>query len=105
MFGCSRFQRGIRVIPRPNQNVLNLSGNDVVEIMRSAGFSDEQIVQYGLEVHDGLARSGAVQIDVNGRTEAIFAIKGSDVYISTKLRGMFIYNINTGWGVGDGRFQ
>ena len=29
--------------------------------------------------------------------EAVFAANGDDVYIGTRLRGNFIYNMNTGW--------
>jgi hypothetical protein len=89
--------RGIEVEPLNSQSVLSLSADNVVDIMRAAGFSDEQIVEHGTAVRDGLARSGAVRIFVNGRVEAIFAVKDQDIYISTELRGLFIYNINTGW--------
>ncbi|MBN2180543.1 MAG: hypothetical protein JW715_01420 [Sedimentisphaerales bacterium] len=105
LFGCSRFQRGIRVIPLPNQDVLELSGANIVELMRGTGFSDDQIAQYGADVQGGLARSGRVQIDVNGRAEVIFAVQSRDVYIGTKLRGIFVYNVDTGWSRGGGRIQ
>ena len=98
--GCTHSGRGIQVVPISSQYVLDLSANDVVQVMRRAGFSDMQIWEYGTQLRDGLARSGAVQIRINGRVEAIFAINGSDVYISTGTRGYFIYNINTGWVTG-----
>jgi hypothetical protein len=34
--------------------------------------------------------------------ETVFAINGETVYISTRLRGHFMYNIRTGW-VNSGR--
>lgn len=95
--GCTSMRRGIVVIPLNSQNVLDLSANNVVDIMRAAGFSDEQIIEYGTAVRDALAQTGAVRIEVNGKAEAIFAVKEQDIYISTELRGVFIYNINTGW--------
>lgn len=97
IIGCTHSASGIQVIPISSQYVLNLTANDVVEVMRRAGFSDMQIWEHGTALREGLARSGAVQIRINGRVEAIFAINGSDVYISTGTRGYFIYNINTGW--------
>ena len=98
--GCSQSGRGIKVIPISNQYVLNLGADDVVQVMRRAGFSDMQIWEHGTALREGLARSGAVQVRIDGRVEAIFAINGSDVYISTGTRGYFIYNINTGWVTG-----
>ena len=96
--GCTSYMNsGIVVEPLNSQNVLNLSADNVVDIMRAAGFSDEQIIQHGTAVRDGLAQAGAVRIFVNKRVEAIFAVKDQDIYISTELRGLFIYNINTGW--------
>jgi hypothetical protein len=100
--GCMS-TRGIQVIPVPlgSRGVLDLSADDVVEIMRAAGFSDTQIVEHGKQVHDALAESGAVQIKIGRKVEAIFAVNGNDIYISTRLRGYFIYNINTGWVTGE----
>jgi hypothetical protein len=95
--GCTSMHRGIEIIPLNSRSVLDLSADNVVDIMRAAGFSDEQIIEYGTAVRDALAQTGAVQINVNGTAEAIFAVKEQDVYISTQLRGLFIYNINTGW--------
>ena len=97
IIGCTHSASGIQVVPISSQYVLNLTANDVVEVMRRAGFSDMQIWEHGTALREGLARSGAVQVRINGRVEAIFAINGSDVYISTGTRGYFIYNINTGW--------
>ncbi len=99
--GCAS-SRGIQVIPLGSRSVLNLDADSVITIMRQAGFSNEQIIEYGTEVRDGLAQSGAVQIKVNRKVEAIFAVNGDDIYISTRLRGYFIYNVNTGWVAGDG---
>jgi len=100
--GCMS-TRGIQVIPVPlgSRGTLDLSADDIVEIMSAAGFSDTQIIEYGTEVHDGLAQSGAVQIKMGRKVEAIFAVNGNDIYISTRLRGYFIYNINTGWVTGE----
>ena len=104
LVGCAYTRSGgIEVIPLNSRNVLNLSADNVVDIMRAAGFTDEQIIEHGTAVRDGLAQTGAVQIKVNGTVEAIFAAKEQDVYISTQLRGLFIYNINTGWVTGNNR--
>lgn len=89
--------RGIEIVPLRNQDVLTLSSDDIVRVMRRAGFSDNQILEYGTDLHSALSREGAAQIKVNKNLEAIFAINGDAVYISTRLRGNFIYNVKTGW--------
>ena len=99
--GCTG-NRGFELFPLNNQqNVLTLSSDDIVRVMRRAGFSDNQILQYGEDLYFALAQYGAAQIKIRKRLEAVFAINGDAVYISTRLRGNFIYNIKTGW-VGGG---
>jgi len=98
--GCARSNTGIRVIPLSNRNVLALSPDDVIQVMRRAGFSDKQILEYGTDLRNGLAESGAVQIKIGKKIEAVFAINLNDgdcVFISTRLRGNFIYKVDTGW--------
>lgn len=95
--GCMQHTRGFEVVPVSNRHVLALSADDVVQVMRRAGFSDNQIMQLGPDVHDGLLESGAVQIKQSNKVEVVFAANGDDVYIGTRLRGNFIYNVRTGW--------
>ena len=98
--GCSGSNTGIQVIPLSNRSVLALSSDDVVQIMRRAGFSDSQILKYGTDLRNGLAESGAVQIKIGKKVEAVFAANLSEsncVYISTRLRGNFIYDVDSGW--------
>ncbi len=98
--GCARNSTGIRVVPMGNRHVLALSPDDVIELMRRAGFSNNQIMEYGTDLRNGLAESGAVQIKIGKKVEAVFAINLNDgdyVYISTRLRGNFIYSIDSGW--------
>ncbi len=94
--GCAQ-SRGIEVLPLGNRSVLTLTSDDVVQVMRAAGFSDAQIYEHGTALHDGLAKSGAVQIRVDGTVEVVFAINDGSVYISTLGRGHFVYDIQTGW--------
>ena len=93
--------RGLDIIPLNNRNVLTLSTDDIVRVMRQAGFSDNQILEHGTYLHDALANSGAAQIKIRNMLEAVFAINGDAVYISTRLRGNFIYNVKTGWVTGE----
>ena len=93
--GCMK--SGIQIITVPSQDVLLLNADQIIQILGRTGFSRNQIVEYGPTIREGLARSGRVEVKVNNKTEAAFAIKGNEVYISSLSRGYFIYNINTGW--------
>ena len=95
--GCMHHNKGFEVIPVSNRYVLTLSADDIVQVMRRAGFSDDQIMELGTDVHQGLLESGAVQIKTDDKVEVVFAANGDDVYIGTRLRGNFIYNLKTGW--------
>jgi hypothetical protein len=94
--------RGLEVVPLRYEDVLTLSSDDIVQVMRQAGFSNNQILEHGEDLHSALAHSGAAQIKMRRNLEAIFAINGDAVYISTRLRGNFIYNVKTGWVGGGG---
>ncbi len=89
--------RGLEILPLRNQDVLTLSSDDIVRVMRQAGFSDNHILEHGTDLYIALSREGAAQIKVRKNLEAIFAINGDAVYISTRMRGNFIYNVKTGW--------
>ncbi len=89
--------RGFEIFPLNNQNVLTLSSDDIVRVMRRAGFSDNQILQHGENLHNALAQYGAAQIKIRRRLEAVFAINGDAVYISSRVTGNSIYNTKTGW--------
>jgi len=101
LVGCSRStSSGIRLVPMSNRHVLALSPDDVVAVMRRAGFSDKQILEYGTDLRNGLAESGAVQVKIGRKVEVVFAVNlnnGNCVYISTRLRGNFIYDVDSGW--------
>lgn len=79
-----------------NQDVVELTADDVVQVLRAAGFSDTQIYEHGTAVRDGMAGSGAVQVKIEGKVEAVLAAKGDLVYVSTRSKGHFTYNVQTG---------
>ena len=89
--------RGLEILPLRSKDILTLSSDDIVRVMRQAGFSDNQILEHGTDLHTALSREGAAQIKIRRKPEAVFAINGDAVYISTRLRGNLIYNVKTGW--------
>ncbi|MBN1456419.1 MAG: hypothetical protein JW912_01035, partial [Sedimentisphaerales bacterium] len=66
------------------------------QLMRHVGFSDEQIAKYGTNMRDSLLSSGAAQLEIGDKVEAIFAVNSNCVYVATRLRGSFIYDLQTG---------
>ena len=88
-----------KIIPVSNHEVIALSPDDIVKIMQRVGFLDKQIVELGTDLRNTLGTSGAAQLKIKGRNkiEATFAVHDGNVYISTRLRGTFIYNTKTGW--------
>jgi hypothetical protein len=87
-------QTGIQqfeVIPISNRDVADLDSDDIVNIMRRAGFSDEQILVLGPDLRNAILLMGAAQIR-REKIEAIFAVRGEYIFITTRLRGNFIYN-------------
>jgi len=86
----------LQIIPMSNHEIADLRADDIVLIMRRAGFSDDQILELGPDLREGLLESGAAQFKVGNKIEAIFAIHGDCVYVSTRMRGSFIYDVKIG---------
>lgn len=93
--GCATTQSRGRVDPLPSQQVIALSSDDIVRVMRRAGFSDEQIIDLGTDVRNALASTGASQVRVGKKVEAIFAVDGDCLHGTSRLRGSFIYDMKT----------
>jgi len=98
--GCASTRSGkstrFQVVPVSSQDVAALSADDIVRLMRRAGFSDGQILELGTQLRNALLLSGAVQIKQGNIIEAIFAINDNNVYITARLRGNFIYDLQKG---------
>jgi hypothetical protein len=95
--GCAQPTTGIKMLPKANSDVVDLTAADVVQIMRAAGFSNEQIAEHGAALREGMARSGSVYVQIGESIEVVFAAKGDKVHISALGRGHFYYDVKTGW--------
>jgi len=89
----------VQVIPLSNKEVLAVSDEDITQMFEKAGFSHSDFFEqkHIKEVRDGLAESGAVQIKIENKVEAVFAVnlnQGNRVYVTSRKRGSFIYNVN-----------
>jgi len=88
--------RGISIVPQTNQEVADLSSDDIVRIMRRVGFPDDLILELGTDLHRALLQSGAARVFDKREVEAILRISGQYVYITSRTRGTFIYDPSTG---------
>lgn len=86
----------LRITPLNNKCTVALSTDDIVRMMRQVGFSDKQILELGGCMHDSLLHSGAAQLEIGNKVEAIFAVNNNFVYIATRSRGSFVYDAKKG---------
>jgi hypothetical protein len=90
IMGCANTHS--EVIPGNNREVAALNAEDIARIMLRAGFSYELIMELGTDLRNELLLSGAAQINVQKNAEALFAVKGNYIYVSSRSKGSFIYD-------------
>jgi hypothetical protein len=73
------------------EGVTDLTAEDLAIVMRRAGFTDEQILDLGPELHDALATQGAAEIRIKNKVQAIMAVNDNRLHVSSRGRGTFIY--------------
>jgi hypothetical protein len=86
---------GLQIVAKSNREVARLNADDVVRIMQRVGFSDDQIVELGTDLHNALLLSGGAEVYYNKHLEMIFAINNQQVQIQSRSRGTFIYDVST----------
>ena len=94
--GCARYATRSVVLPLPNREVIALEPDDIVRIMRRAGFEEKEILKLGTALRNYIATQGAAQIRIGDRTEAIFGVSGGYVHVSGYRRGGFVYDVQRG---------
>lgn len=90
VFGSSQ---GDGLAPLPNHEVADLSPDAVVAIMTRAGFSADNILDLGPALRNSIAATGAAQIRLGSKTEALFAVVGDNLHVSSRRRGSFVYDL------------
>lgn len=90
---CSGNQK-TRIMPIQSRDNLALSARGVAKLMVWSGFSGEETMLLGPGLRDALAQYGGAQVMVDKKTEALFNVLGSHVYVSSMRRGSFVYSLN-----------
>jgi len=88
--GCKSVK--LNISPVGNPDVADLTAEDIVLILIRAGFTEDQVMVLGTALHNQLSTSGAVEINGENKVEAIIAVSGDCIYVSSRMRGHFIYN-------------
>jgi hypothetical protein len=91
-----RGYREIRIEAQSNQELAELSPDDIISVMDRIGFAPEQILDYGPAMHQALRRSGAARVYVGKKVEAVLQVKDRIIFIRSSSRGSFMYNLRTG---------
>ena len=88
--------QALRLEPRNNKEVAELSADDIVRVMRQVGLSDEEILELGPDLRDALLSSGAAVIIDGRRIEMTFRVNGTYLLIRSRLHGSLIYDLSRG---------
>ena len=78
-----------------NADAAELTADDVVAVMRRAGFADEHILEFGTDMRNAIAQTGGARIRLGEHVEAVFAVSGNYLYASSYRRGSFTYDLET----------
>jgi len=84
----------MRVLSLSSRDIAPLEADDIVVTMRRCGFPDPEILALGPDVRNTLASSGAAMIRIGDKVEALFAVDGNFLHVSTRRRGSFIYDLS-----------
>lgn len=75
----------------PGREAFALSADDVVMIMRKAGFEDAEILRLGPQLRNQIATVGGALVRSKGALEAIFAVTDDRLQVSSRRTGTFVY--------------
>ena len=93
--GCASVDRSIdltqqSVTPITTGDATGISAHDLAEAMLRAGFSREEILREGPAVRNALATSGGARLREGNLVEALFAVHGDRLYVTSRTRGTFV---------------
>jgi hypothetical protein len=95
MAGCASVDRNIQlteeiVTPIAAGEAEEVSADDLAEAMLRAGFTPQEVLEHGPEVHHALAASGGAQVRQDKLVQALFAVHSGKLYVTSRTRGTFV---------------
>ncbi len=92
----ARGTSALRIEPVSSREVADLTPDDMVQITRRIGFTDQQILDLGPNLRSALLLSGAARVIYKDKVEAVLRIQGEYVLIYSSSRGSHMYNLARG---------
>ena len=84
------------VTPITNGSATRVSPDDLAQAMLRAGFTRDEILQYGPGVGEALATSGAAQVRRGKVVAALFAVNNGQLIVTSLDRGTFVQPLTAG---------
>jgi len=92
--GCQTTAPSTQVTAMTSSRTAALEARQIVLALRHAAFTDEQILELGTDVRNAIARAGGANIRMGERTEALLAVEGRHLHVSSRRGGTRTYEIN-----------
>ncbi len=76
--------------PIPVGETAAVTAIDLARAMLTAGFTPDQVLDYGPETRNALATYGGAEIRQDGLVSAIFSVRDNYIYVTSRSRGTFV---------------
>jgi len=86
-------KNALRIVAVSNREVARLSPDDIIHVMQRVGFSSDQILELGADLHRALMLSGGAEFFYGKRLEMLFAVNNQQIQIQSRTRGTFVYDV------------
>jgi hypothetical protein len=99
--GCTTMDQSVALATQPVMAIAvgdarAVSADDLASAMVGAGFVKDDILRYGPDVEQALATSGGAQVRQNKMVDALFAVHGDKLYVTSRTRGTFVMPLGKG---------
>ena len=86
----------LRIVAKENRDVAELTADDIVAVMQQVGFSDEDILDLGPDLHEAIRSSGMAVVYAGNRAEIILRVNREYLLVRSRSHGSLIYDIARG---------
>ena len=86
----------LRIEAVTNSEVAMLNSDDVVRVAKRIGFTDQEVLDFGIDLRNALYLSGGARVLVRGNVEALLQVQGGDIWIQSVTYGSHVYDLSSG---------